>query len=93
MIAIGPENFSAMLAGFHAMDEHFRRVPFERNLPALMGPLTIWYTNGPTTSWAAIADCEVQKTRKREAALRVARRCREWVAIFERAQPSHTSAA
>ena len=39
MIAIGPENFRAMLAGFHAMDEHFRTAPFERNLPVLMGLL------------------------------------------------------
>ena len=45
MIAVGPENFRAMLAGFHAMDEHFRTAPFERNLPALLGMLTIWYTN------------------------------------------------
>ena len=45
MIAVGPENFRAMLAGLHAMDEHFRTTPFERNLPALMGLLTIWYTN------------------------------------------------
>jgi glucose-6-phosphate isomerase len=44
MIAIGPENFRAMLAGFHAMDEHFRTAPFEKNLPVLMGLLTIWYT-------------------------------------------------
>jgi glucose-6-phosphate isomerase len=45
MIAIGPEHFRAMLAGFHAMDEHFRTAPFERNLPVLMGLLTIWYSN------------------------------------------------
>jgi glucose-6-phosphate isomerase len=45
MIAIGPENFSAMLAGFHAMDEHFRTTPFEKNLPVLMGLLTLWYTD------------------------------------------------
>ncbi|HVN47911.1 MAG TPA: glucose-6-phosphate isomerase, partial [Bacteroidota bacterium] len=45
MIAIGPENFRAMLAGFHAMDEHFRTAPFEKNLPVLMGLLTVWYTN------------------------------------------------
>jgi len=45
MIAIGPENFRAMLAGFHAMDEHFRTAPFERNLPVLMGLLTVWYNN------------------------------------------------
>ncbi|NJD32193.1 MAG: glucose-6-phosphate isomerase [Gammaproteobacteria bacterium] len=45
MLAIGPENFRAMLAGFHAMDEHFREAPFERNLPVLMGLLTVWYAN------------------------------------------------
>jgi glucose-6-phosphate isomerase len=45
MLAIGPDNFRAMLAGFHAMDEHFRTAPFEKNLPALMGLLTIWYNN------------------------------------------------
>jgi glucose-6-phosphate isomerase len=45
MIAIGPEHFRAMLGGFHQMDEHFRTAPFERNLPALMGLLTIWYNN------------------------------------------------
>ena len=45
MIAIGPENFRAMLAGFHAMDEHFRTAPFERNLPVLMGLLAVWYND------------------------------------------------
>ncbi len=45
MLAIGPDNFRAMLAGFHAMDKHFRTAPFERNLPALMALLVIWYTN------------------------------------------------
>ncbi len=45
MLAIGPENFRAMLAGFHEMDEHFRTAPFERNLPVLMGLLTVWYTD------------------------------------------------
>jgi len=45
MIAIGPENFRALLAGFHAMDEHFRSAPFDKNLPVLMGLLTIWYNN------------------------------------------------
>jgi glucose-6-phosphate isomerase len=45
MIAIGPEHFRAMLAGSHAIDEHFRSAPFERNLPALMGLLTVWYNN------------------------------------------------
>ncbi len=45
MLAIGPENFRAMLSGFHAMDEHFRTAPFEKNLPVLMGLLTVWYTD------------------------------------------------
>jgi glucose-6-phosphate isomerase len=45
MIAIGPENFGAMLAGFHAMDEHFRTAPFAQNLPALLGLMTLWYTD------------------------------------------------
>jgi len=45
MVAIGPENFRAMLDGFHQMDEHFRTAPFERNLPVLMGLLGIWYNN------------------------------------------------
>jgi glucose-6-phosphate isomerase len=45
MIAIGPERFGEMLGGFHAMDEHFRTAPFERNLPVLMGLLTVWYNN------------------------------------------------
>jgi len=45
MIAIGPDNFRALLAGFHEVDEHFRTAPFERNLPVLLGLLTIWYTD------------------------------------------------
>lgn len=45
MVAIGPENFRAMLDGFHAMDVHFRTTPVEKNLPALMGLLTVWYTD------------------------------------------------
>jgi len=45
MLAIGADNFRAMLAGFHAMDEHFRSAPFERNLPALMGLLAVWYND------------------------------------------------
>src|SRR5216110_956153 len=43
MLAIGPEHFRAMLAGFHAMDEHFRSAPFDRNLPVMLGLLTVWY--------------------------------------------------
>jgi glucose-6-phosphate isomerase len=45
MIAIGPERFRDLLAGFHAMDVHFRTTPFERNLPVLMGLLAVWYGN------------------------------------------------
>jgi len=45
MIAIGPENFRAMLDGFHQMDEHFRTAPFEANLPVLMGLLSLWYND------------------------------------------------
>jgi glucose-6-phosphate isomerase len=45
MLAVGPDNFRALLAGFHAMDEHFRTAPFARNLPVLMGLLTVWYTD------------------------------------------------
>ncbi len=43
MVAIGPDNFEQMLAGFHAMDEHFRTAPLARNLPVLMGLLCVWY--------------------------------------------------
>jgi glucose-6-phosphate isomerase len=45
MLAIGPERFAELLAGFHAMDEHFRTTPLERNLPVLMGMLAVWYVN------------------------------------------------
>jgi glucose-6-phosphate isomerase len=45
MLAIGPDNFRDMLAGFHAMDEHFRTAPFARNLPVRMGLLAVWYNN------------------------------------------------
>jgi glucose-6-phosphate isomerase len=45
MIAIGPDGFEAMLAGAHALDEHYRTAPLDRNLPALMGLLTVWYVN------------------------------------------------
>jgi len=45
MLAVGPENFRAMLAGFREMDEHFRTAPFERNLPVLLGMLAVWYTD------------------------------------------------
>jgi glucose-6-phosphate isomerase len=45
MLAIGPDQFRAMLAGFHEIDQHFRTAPFERNLPVLMGLLAIWYSD------------------------------------------------
>ena len=45
MLAIGPDNFRAMLDGFHAMDEHFRTAPFAENLPVIMGVLGLWYNN------------------------------------------------
>ncbi len=45
MIAIGPENFREMLAGFHAMDEHFRTAPLAKNLPVILGLLGVWYNN------------------------------------------------
>jgi glucose-6-phosphate isomerase len=45
MLAVGPEGFRQMLDGFHAMDEHFRTAPFDRNMPVLMGLLAVWYNN------------------------------------------------
>jgi glucose-6-phosphate isomerase len=45
MLAVGPDHFRAMLAGFHAMDEHFRTAPFARNLPVLLGLLAVWYND------------------------------------------------
>ena len=45
MLAIGPEHFRDLLAGFHALDEHFRTAPLEQNLPVILGLLTVWYVN------------------------------------------------
>jgi glucose-6-phosphate isomerase len=45
MLAIGPDNFREMLSGFHEMDEHFRTAPFHKNMPALLGMLTVWYAD------------------------------------------------
>jgi glucose-6-phosphate isomerase len=45
MLAVGPGHFHSMLAGFHEVDEHFRTAPFERNLPVLMGLLSVWYND------------------------------------------------
>ncbi|HTO75015.1 MAG TPA: glucose-6-phosphate isomerase [Thermoanaerobaculia bacterium] len=58
MIAIGPDRFREMLRGFHAMDEHFRTVPFEKNLPALMGLLGVWYTDFFGTQTVAVLPYE-----------------------------------
>ena len=58
MLAIGPENFRAMLDGFHEMDEHFRTAPFERNLPVLMGLLAVWYTDFFSTATVAVLPYE-----------------------------------
>jgi glucose-6-phosphate isomerase len=58
MLAIGPDNFRAMLDGFHQMDEHFRTTPFERNLPVLMGLLGIWYNNFFGAQTAAVLPYE-----------------------------------
>jgi glucose-6-phosphate isomerase len=58
MIAIGPDNFRAMLGGFHEMDDHFRTAPFERNLPVLMGLLAVWYNNFFGAQTAAVLPYE-----------------------------------
>ena len=58
MLAIGPEHFRAMLQGFHEMDEHFRTAPFERNLPVILGLLTVWYTDFFDAQTAAVLPYE-----------------------------------
>ena len=58
MLAIGPENFHAMLSGYRAMDLHFRTSPFDRNLPVLMGLLGIWYNNFFATETVAVLPYE-----------------------------------
>jgi glucose-6-phosphate isomerase len=58
MIAVGPNNFRAMLAGFHEMDEHFRTAPFAHNLPVLMGLLAVWYNNFFGAQTAAVLPYE-----------------------------------
>ncbi|MBP7866359.1 MAG: glucose-6-phosphate isomerase [Acidobacteria bacterium] len=58
MIAVGPEHFRAMLAGFHEMDEHFRTAPFRKNLPVLMGLLSVWYANFFGASTVAVLPYE-----------------------------------
>ena len=58
MLAIGPDNFRAMLDGFHRMDNHFRTAPFEKNLPVLMGLLAVWYTDFFDTQTIAVLPYE-----------------------------------
>jgi glucose-6-phosphate isomerase len=58
MLAIGPDNFRAMLDGFHQMDEHFRTAPFQENLPVLMALISIWYTNFFGASTVAVLPYE-----------------------------------
>jgi glucose-6-phosphate isomerase len=58
MLAISPENFRALLNGFHEMDEHFRTAPFERNLPVLMGLLAVWYNDFFGTQTVAVLPYE-----------------------------------
>jgi glucose-6-phosphate isomerase len=58
MLAIGPDNFRAMLGGFHEMDEHFRTAPYARNLPVLMGLLAVWYNNFFGAQTAAVLPYE-----------------------------------
>jgi len=58
MVAVGPESFRALLDGFHQMDEHFRTAPFARNLPVLLGLLTVWYTDFFGAETAAVLPYE-----------------------------------
>jgi glucose-6-phosphate isomerase len=58
MVAIGPDNFRAMLDGFHQMDEHFRTAPFEANLPVIMGLLSVWYNDFFGAQTAAVLPYE-----------------------------------
>ena len=58
MLAVGPENFRALLAGFHEMDEHFRTAPFEQNLPVIMGLLALWYADFFGAQTAAVLPYE-----------------------------------
>jgi glucose-6-phosphate isomerase len=58
MLAVGPDNFRAMLEGFHRMDEHFRTAPFGKNIPVLMGLLGIWYNNFFETQTVAVLPYE-----------------------------------
>jgi glucose-6-phosphate isomerase len=74
MVAIGPDNFRAMLDGFQQMDEHFRTTPFERNLPVLMGLLAIWYNNFFGAQTVAVLPYEQYLKRSRHYARFMAER-------------------
>jgi glucose-6-phosphate isomerase len=63
MLAIGPDRFHDMLAGFHAIDEHFRTTPFSRNQPVLMGLLAVWYNDFFGTQTVAVLPYEEYLTR------------------------------
>src|SRR6266849_3966910 len=63
MVAIGPDNFRAMLNGFHEMDEHFRTAPFQANLPVLMGLLSLWYNDFFGAQTVAVLPYEQYLTR------------------------------
>src|SRR5205823_245934 len=89
MLAIGPENFRAMLDGCHQMDEHFRTAPFDRNLPVLMGTLSIWYNDffGPQTEALAFGKTLAQVKAEGTA---------DWLAphrVFDGNRPSNTIVA
>jgi glucose-6-phosphate isomerase len=58
MLALGPDQFGEMLAGFHAMDQHFREAPFHENLPVLLGLLAVWYRNFFGTQTAGVMPYE-----------------------------------
>ncbi len=94
MLAIGPDNFRAMLAGFHEMDEHFRTAPFERNLPVLMALLSVWYNcffGAQTVAMSAVRAVSEAFSRVSAAAddgeqrqARYARRHSRWVSTRRR---------
>jgi len=72
MLAVGADRFREMLAGFHAMDEHFRKTPLERNLPVLMGLLAVWYNNFFAATTAAVLPLRICSARETAAEMPVA---------------------
>ncbi|TMD69413.1 MAG: hypothetical protein E6I81_15810 [Chloroflexi bacterium] len=86
MVAIGPEAFRAMLDGFHQVDEHFRTAPFERNLPVLMGLLSVWYADFFGAQTEALAFGKTPEQVKAEGTP-------DWLVphrVFEGNRPSNT---